>query len=84
MTSEYEYAKRLAESLVSNHWPDNVGWEALPDLMGVLTQIDNMTTLMDDQKREIERLRRVNEDLVSYLNGISRQTAEMVSSYKTN
>lgn len=57
MTEEYEYARRLATSLANEHWPDNTGWEPLPDLMGVLTQIDNMTTLMRDQKRQIEILR---------------------------
>lgn len=40
----YGYAKRLAESLWERHWknvaPD---WKPLPDLIGVLTQIDNMT-----------------------------------------
>ena len=50
MTEEYEYAKRLAESLAREHWPENTGWEPLPDLLGVLTQLDNMTTLMRDQK----------------------------------
>lgn len=40
----YGYAKRLAQHLVSKHWPENKSWEALPDLEGVLSQIDNMTT----------------------------------------
>lgn len=31
-----------------------------------------------DAIAEIERLRRQRDDLLSYLNGISRQTAEMV------
>jgi hypothetical protein len=38
------YAQRLATSLWEKHWksaaPD---WRPLPDLIGVLTQIDNMT-----------------------------------------
>lgn len=57
METAYGYARRLAESLASKHWPENVGWEPLPDLIGVLSQIDNMTTLMDDQKRELEAWR---------------------------
>lgn len=57
MNETYEYAKRLAISLANEHWPDNDSWQPLPTLLGVLTQIDNMTTLMRDQKAEIERLR---------------------------
>lgn len=57
MSEEYEYAKRLAVSLREQHWPENTGWEPLPDLMGVLTQIDNMSTLMRDQAEQIFQLR---------------------------
>ena len=53
----YEYAKRLAYSIGSEHWPENTDWKPLPTLLGVLTQIDNMTTLMRDQKAEIARWR---------------------------
>jgi hypothetical protein len=42
-SAELRYATRLAWSLWEKHWktvaPD---WKPLPDLMGVLTQIDNM------------------------------------------
>lgn len=66
MDESYSYARRLATSLAKRHWPENDGWQPLPDLLGVLTQIDNMCTLMDDQKREIERLRKQRErDMIS-------------------
>ena len=38
------YASNLARSLVAKYYPDNTGWQPLPDLMGLLTQIDNATT----------------------------------------
>lgn len=57
MEEVYSYARRLATALAERHWPENTEWKPLPDTLGVLTQIDNMCTLMDDQKREIERLR---------------------------
>ncbi len=41
---ELSYATRLAMSLWEHHWKDDApDWRPLPDLMGVLTQIDNMT-----------------------------------------
>lgn len=36
------YATRLAVSLHASLYPDVVQWKPLPDLLGVLTQIDNM------------------------------------------
>jgi len=43
MKAEYEYAKKLATYLWKTHYKENVpGWEPCEDLMGVLTQIDNM------------------------------------------
>ena len=41
---ETGYAARLARSLWEKHWKDqSPGWKPLPDLYGLLTQIDNMT-----------------------------------------
>lgn len=38
------YATRLAEAIWRKHYAtDAPNWKPLPDLMGVLTQIDNMT-----------------------------------------
>lgn len=39
-----KYATRLCECLHEQHYWDNAGWNVLPDLLGVLTQIDNMST----------------------------------------
>jgi hypothetical protein len=40
---EYVYAKSLAESLWRKHFRERApDWKPLPDLLGVLTQIDNM------------------------------------------
>ena len=42
-TEEYIYAKRLAKHLWENHYKKKAPeWEPLPDLMGILSQIDNM------------------------------------------
>jgi len=39
------YAQRLAIVLWEMHWKDAApDWKPLPDLMGVITQIDNMTS----------------------------------------
>lgn len=38
------YARRLATALWEKHWKiDAPEWQPLPDLMGLLTQIDNAT-----------------------------------------
>jgi len=44
---EYQYARRLAEALSERHYGGNKDWRPLPDLMGVLTQIDNMTCRLE-------------------------------------
>ena len=38
------YARSLAAAIVSKHYPENTNWKPLPDLIGILTQIDNATT----------------------------------------
>jgi hypothetical protein len=41
-SAEYRYAVRLATYLWEVHWKDAApDWKPLPDMMGVLTQIDN-------------------------------------------
>jgi hypothetical protein len=37
------YATTLAKTLHAKHYPQVTQWKPLPDLLGVLTQIDNMT-----------------------------------------
>lgn len=38
-----EYARQLAIAIHAKYYPEVTQWKPLPDLMGVLTQIDNMT-----------------------------------------
>jgi hypothetical protein len=38
------YATTLAINLHAKHYPEETQWKPLPDLLGVLTQIDNMTS----------------------------------------
>jgi predicted house-cleaning noncanonical NTP pyrophosphatase (MazG superfamily) len=47
-----DYATRLAKLLRVKHFPENNEWQPLPDLMGVLTQIDNMTTAWPERVDE--------------------------------
>lgn len=39
-----DYAKRLAVSMHCKFYPENESWQPLDDVMGLLTQIDNMVT----------------------------------------
>jgi hypothetical protein len=62
---EHRYAKRLAESLWRAHYREvSPEWEVCPDLMGVLTQIDNMaaglqcrSARVDDDAKDAARWR---------------------------
>ena len=50
-TIEYEYAKDLAVRLWQTHYKaDAPEWEPCEDLMGVLTQIDNMVVGLQPKK----------------------------------
>jgi hypothetical protein len=40
------YALRLAQAIHAKHYAGNPTWEPLPDLLGLLTQIDNMSAGM--------------------------------------
>jgi hypothetical protein len=43
-TDALGYATRLAEAIYEKHYRDDAPeWKPLPDLLGLLTQIDNMT-----------------------------------------
>ena len=53
MRSEYEYAKDIATHLwESNYKSNSPEWEPCDDLMGVLSQIDNMTTGLTIQTKK--------------------------------
>lgn len=46
--SPLKYAQRLATTIWEKHYKqDSPDWKPLPDLLGVLTQIDNMITGME-------------------------------------
>src|SRR5687767_13654609 len=49
---ELRYAHSLAVSLAARHYPDRPPFEPLPDLLGLLTQIDNMTTGLERKRGE--------------------------------
>lgn len=72
-TEEYRYAKQLAKTLWRIHYQENVpNWQPLGDLMGILTQIDNMIVplmkkdlAMDPLKKmylTLEQLEKDNEN----------------------
>lgn len=44
-------ATALANALHRKHYPDAPGWRPLPDLVGVLSQIDNMTAMLERRER---------------------------------
>ena len=53
----YQYALTLADSLRKRHYPDNTDWRPLHgDLVGLLTQIDNMVADLCDPTQD-ERVR---------------------------
>jgi len=57
MNQEYEYAKDLATHLWETYFKDDVPeWEPCDDLMGVLTQIDNMTVGLISKELILQRL----------------------------
>jgi len=50
----YSYAKRLAEFIWKEHYKEeSPDWTPLPDVLGVLTQIDNMTCGLEKSKPEM-------------------------------
>ena len=54
----YNYARSLAEILASKHFPANPNWQPFPDLLGVISQIDNMTTALVHKDKINEALER--------------------------
>jgi hypothetical protein len=71
------YAESLASSLARKHYPEAANLEPRPDLMGVLSQIDNMTTglvrapaptvsgLTEEERAKLEVVRKRHEAAVS-------------------
>lgn len=48
-------------SFVREHFPDNIGWQPLPDLLGMLTQMDNASTIARDYKAQNKAMREALE-----------------------
>ncbi len=48
------YLRRLLTSFVAEHFPDNAAWRPLPDMIGMLTQLDNATTIARDYRARAE------------------------------
>ena len=44
VNSALGYATRLAQEIHAKHYSHVAQWKPMPDLIGVLTQIDNMTS----------------------------------------
>ena len=82
MKNEYKYAKNLATYLWKTHYKtDAPKWEPCDDLMGVLTQIDNMIvglTRRSTLDTKAERLFR------KPLSNIAREIKEQYEEFKKN
>lgn len=65
----YVYAVRLAQFLRKQYYPDNKEWEPLKDLMGVLSQIDNMIVGINKPAQPVEGdLEKVIKEIIDYGN----------------
>ena len=52
-----EYATRLAKGMWERDWQEeSPNWQPLDDLLGVMTQIDNMLAGMEKKKRHNDKL----------------------------
>lgn len=50
------YARNLLTAFVGEHFPDNDRWKPLDDLIGMLTQFDNASTIARDYKLRLSTL----------------------------
>lgn len=50
------YMRNLLIAFVGEHFPDNDGWKPMDDLVGMLTQIDNASTIAREYKARIAAL----------------------------
>lgn len=66
----YNYARRLAEILSAKHFPPNPDWEPLSDLLGVIYQIDNMTTALVHKDKINEAFDRAIEAVAKAINDL--------------
>jgi hypothetical protein len=64
----YAYVKRLAEFIWAKHYKEeSPDWTPLPDVLGVLTQIDNMTCGLELAKPEQGEMMQIKDGHLSYL-----------------
>jgi len=77
------YATRFLESFVSQHFSHNPDWEPCPDLIGVLTQIDNATTVARDYKAQLTSAREALEVVRSRTHGEALEHAIVDTSTMT-
>ena len=77
-TEEYRYARNLLVHFVEEHFPHNPNWRPLPDLIGVLTQIDNAITIARDYKARIVEMERPLKWTVSNPDAHSGNRAKFV------
>lgn len=47
------YLRDLLTSFVTEHFPNNESWKPLPDLLGMLSQMDNASTVARDYKARL-------------------------------
>ncbi len=82
----YEYTLHLAISMHKKHFPENTSWEPIKNIMGLLSQIDNMETALvnkkykDNLKAVLEgigckKIDWVMEQSSEYLHGLGHTTA---------
>jgi hypothetical protein len=70
----YAYAKRLAEFIWEKHFQkESPDWKPLENTLGVLTQIDNMTCVLEKAKPEHEPFK---PDWVNYRQGLADGAAQ--------
>lgn len=50
------YLRSFLVSFTREHFPENTAWRPLPDLLGMLTQMDNASTIARDYKARIAAL----------------------------
>jgi hypothetical protein len=74
------YAKHLAIAIWEKHYKDTApDWRPLPDLMGVLTQIDNMAVGLAPPRREWQSLTEEEIDAVAAELGYAQLTPREVA-----
>lgn len=69
LAKAYDYALHFARAFMAKHYPENTKWEPLPDLIGILTQLDNMSTIASQFSDELAKVREVNAEQARIIAG---------------